>query len=391
MFSVRQFLQNQRNHLPLLYDPSQGLRPLFPVGYVGGISLLKSYVFRYTGSVQTSSCSADFLIGGDGSGRWLFATQLQLGSATSYLVSFVFSVTTGTSAYGFTITVRNSSNWNWITGIDPWIQQNWPSVFAGGIYGYLDDTTEDGVLSDNNAATENGYASLTTLQGAQQTSGDGPAIGEGADSGAAFPNIDLGWPLAEPGLPPSAGSSYIYSVYGPGTYPPGEIDPWANFDTAPLEVSATNGIGSSYFACWPDTSAQTGTTTLHTGTFHQNVIIIFVNNTPDTFLTLVGQDEQTAFAIQPPNTIWPLTAVEWADGFTSSSELTPDTPNGWATYYPFKNGQPPLGDSSKNITLSWKDPSFGSNTITASAPPPYKISSQGGDGSTAVVIYTLSE
>jgi hypothetical protein len=48
-------------------------------------------------------------------------------------------------------------------------------------------------------------------------------------------------------------------------------------------------------------------------------------------------------------------------------------------------------DPSSIVTISWDNPFYGGNSFSGTAPPPYKLSYQGGGGDNAVVVFTLTK
>jgi hypothetical protein len=48
-------------------------------------------------------------------------------------------------------------------------------------------------------------------------------------------------------------------------------------------------------------------------------------------------------------------------------------------------------DPSGIVTINWDNPYAGSNSYSGTAPPPYKISYQGGIGDNAIVVFTFSK
>jgi hypothetical protein len=61
----------KKGHLPEGFQPSQGIRSLFPAIQAGGISitLLQEYLYSHTGQVSTESISVQFQVSADGAGH----------------------------------------------------------------------------------------------------------------------------------------------------------------------------------------------------------------------------------------------------------------------------------------------------------------------------------
>ncbi len=382
MFSLRQFLATNLNHLPTGFDAQLGIRQLFPIGYSGSIGILQRYVFRCTYSYSLEKSAGQWVVGADGDGRWVFAVLINSGDTNwSADLSFIFEYSNDNAGHGFNVAM-NPPGWIWITGVDPWIRDNWPNVFQQSCLGHAVDSFW-GAPSGDNAATANKYSGgLSVLGDAQQTIGSGSILGEEDD-----PDQSTGLGSVDFGLPPSAGSDFYYEEDGGGFYLHGRHDPWTGFDFALLQIS---GLGAGQFSgTAPDSSSLTGTIQINRGVDPRCVVVILLNNTKDTILTLMSSSaEWKSFAIQPPTTILPGTAVEWASQADNAGT------KGTAQYYPSRDGAPPIPNSpeeSESVTFNWDDPFIGKNSYSASVPQPYLVSYQGGDGDTAIVIFNFTE
>jgi len=95
------------------------------------------------------------------------------------------------------------------------------------------------------------------------------------------------------------------------------------------------------------------------------------------------------FAIDPPVDIAPGDELTWlseSDGFLTGTE-------GYVTYWPRffgdDGGIPSPAPADEVIHVWWNNPYVGSNEYRSSAPGPFSLGHQGGDGNNAVVRFTL--
>jgi hypothetical protein len=376
MFSLDNFVSTEKSHLPTGFNPRDGLKTLFPQGYAGSIGELQNYVFRMTNTSAFPSKTAQAIFAADGAGRWLLAGTAQFassdGSADDVQISVTFKYPNTTRGCFIEIDSFNVDNsgsaWAWMTGVDPWIRDNWPDIFAGNCEFY------------------NNIALPLQGQGWQRTWGGGDVLGEGILSGFGPGNVTGG-------LPVSAGSDYWYFPQGGGHYESGTHDPWgARFDYAPLQMGQTSGPGTGVIVgTGPDPSSQMGN--LGEGSVglalgYRTVYAVFLNNTKDTVMTL-----QKGSLTSLPSPIFPLTAVGWSStGGTDFLDIAEGT-QGSAQYYPSKLGTCPVpsqGDTAA-VNFNWNNPYAGSNSYSFNAPPQYLVDYVGGDGDTAVVLFSMSD
>lgn len=392
MFDVGQYLAAEKNHLPLGFNAKNGLRSLFPPGYQGSISILKNYVYR---AESQGVDAAQMVVGADGTGRWVFAALVDFSSTNAIQVSWCFEFSNNKLglAYGFPIYYGTpwdasvTTMWVWCTGVDPWIADNWPQIFAKGCFFNND------AITPVNAGINHGFEDVFPLEGGQQTYGYGPVFGENGlgvaePGGAETPCFRLGNVLN--GLPVSDGSHYYYYPSGGGYYTSGTKDPWSGFDFSPLQISASNGIGAGILA-WagPDPGLQTGTQNTDNG--NSRVVIAVVLNNTDSVLTIPsGSAISTSAAgiiVYPQSPIPPGSTMLFANGESGVGT------QGSVQFYASRLGDPLIDnilDPKKLITLTWDNPYVGGNSYSASCSPPYSVSWLGGDGDTAVIIFNIT-
>jgi hypothetical protein len=142
MWSLKQTLANLAayppdgyNHLPNGFDPSKGIRVLFPPHKSCGISTLKNYVFSFTGSTETpEGNTAQMLIIADGAGRWGIGAVASLDPlAISWAGGFCFNYSNDANGHGYVV---NNANVNAavVNGFnESWILQNWCDAFPAGV------------------------------------------------------------------------------------------------------------------------------------------------------------------------------------------------------------------------------------------------------------------
>ncbi|MBW8877044.1 MAG: Crystal protein ET79 [Acidobacteria bacterium] len=117
----------------------------------------------------------------------------------------------------------------------------------------------------------------------------------------------------------------------------------------------------------------------------RSVLVNFQNQTSQTL-------SRTSFGLQggiwsngpngqmvPPEQIPPHTNVTWE---SESNGLMTGT-QGYANY-------DVAGNSSQTVALTWDDPYAGSDGYTGVCSPPYSLTTIGGQGDNATVVYTLS-
>jgi hypothetical protein len=376
MFDLKTFLTTQKSHLPIGFDPSHGIKPLFPKGYAGSIGILDKYVFRRTSSSTVQGIGVQVLFGADGAGRWLLAAVVGYSDPDSDSVTISVTFTYPNSTDGCSVEIANlagSPCWAWVTGIDPWLNQHWPDILTG-------DCTFNQKIEG-------------ALQGGQDTGGDGNVIGEQVLYGVVHalnggPTNEAGPAnIGFQGLPVSAGSDFWYSPYGGGHYQSGTHDPWSDFDYAPLQVSQTNGVGTGIITgTGPDPSTQTGNLgrDVNFPDDSRVVFAVLLNNTEDTVLSVPNPGPSS---YDLPSPVLPKTAVGW---YTVNTGWLQGT-QGAAQFYPSKLGScpaPALGDTTL-VTFNWDNPYWGDNSYSATAPPQYLVTYEGGAGNVAAVIFQI--
>ena len=165
-------------HLPRAFDPTKGIRMLFPAGEAR-VSWLDRYRFIVTGSKSLSSSSATFQFLADGGGNWLLYVNLS-SNAIRNAVGFVFLYSTDSTGHGITaqldggaeasvIPVTNIGDMSWVaSGVyDSWIAGNWVRLFDAGVSFYLSDATGYNTLPPaTNVATDAGFSGMTYLSDA---------------------------------------------------------------------------------------------------------------------------------------------------------------------------------------------------------------------------------
>ena len=128
-----------KSHLPTNWLPKDGLRSLFPPGYSGSISPLKTYVFSRYCTLATNGygsgpyCAGRFWLMADGQGRWFFGWIY----GDSYVpdgyirqAGFVIKSSIDSQVYGHVdrtspqVLTRSCS-----AGTDEVIAKNWPQMF----------------------------------------------------------------------------------------------------------------------------------------------------------------------------------------------------------------------------------------------------------------------
>jgi hypothetical protein len=198
---------NGYNHLPNGFDPSKGIRSLFPPQKSCGVSALKNYVFSYTGYAQTpEGNSAEMLVMADGAGRWGIGANPSLDPlAISWAGGFVFNYSNDGAGHGYIVNNGNV-NAGVVDGFnEPWILQWWPQAFAEGVFLWIwdKDSTFVSAFSGgsyapvNNAATAanssfNTLDSFTATNSVQLPSSTDNAPGE---DGVEDPFLNNFFPL----------------------------------------------------------------------------------------------------------------------------------------------------------------------------------------------------
>ena len=132
-----------------------------------------------------------------------------------------------------------------------------------------------------------------------------------------------------------------------------------------------------------DPSSQTGLIALNEG-YNRNVIAILLNNTKNVTLSKDSTSEVPSAQLTGfPTPVLPGTAVEWSDAETNL---------GVQGDIRYRGDIPGSVDGiGGEVIVNWDNPYVGANSYSCSAPAPYNISYQGGDGDTAVVIFNLTE
>jgi hypothetical protein len=210
MFSLSKTLQGlaKTNHLPIGFNASQGVRSLLPSGRGNtSIAILKNYLYsQKSQQLAAGDIQATFDVFADGSGRWLYQAviglvQPQNASSGRWGAGFVFAFSTDKLGRGYVKTgdysLVNTEDYVdpfavTLEGFDSWITNHWPELFAQSSFVYLSSATGFVKLPDvANAATDNGFAGLASLQGAKYTSEDkGEVIGNpsgGGGGGSRWP------------------------------------------------------------------------------------------------------------------------------------------------------------------------------------------------------------
>lgn len=383
MFSLKNFLSTEKSHLPIGFDPEHGIRSLFPKD-AGTIKQLEKYVFRKTSSSTVQNNGVQILFGADGDGRWLLGAAVNFADANSPVSVTISATFKVPEAAGCSVEITNGGssayNWAWITGVDPWIRDNWPDIFDG------DCTFNQGIVF--------------ALQGSQVVGGWGNIPGQQNFSGTVVsvngepPNVYGPANISGGGLPVSAGSDYWYYSYGGGYYKSGRHDPWGvGFNYEPLYVDQTSGAGTGVIVgTGPDPSTQTGEVghIVLSGN-SRAVFVVLLNNTEDTVLTIQNPNYSGPYVVGDlPSPILPKTAVAW---YTSNSGFLQGT-QGTVQYYPSKLGScpaPSSNDPTALVTFNWDNPEWGDNAYSLTAPPQFSTGWEGGDGNIGVVIIRIQD
>jgi len=191
MLSLRQTLKNfssfsegfPQGHLPAGFDASKGIRSLFPASVVPvSLSLLSSWVTSSSGTTATSIITGNFTIEADGTGNWFFSVTLKVVGGDSFLeaaAGFVFGFSDDKLGRGF---VGQPSHIGStldtgaaqpqpleVTGSDPWIRNHWSQIISNNpeAFFWVGDSTGFASLPNfADAATDNGFAGFSMLQGA---------------------------------------------------------------------------------------------------------------------------------------------------------------------------------------------------------------------------------
>jgi hypothetical protein len=416
MFSLREFYQDQRDHLPLDFHSGDGVRRLFPAGYSGSISCLKRYLFETHKTATADALNASFVFRADGAGRWLLAGVVDYSSfsnpnsgpynttaANLIELSFAFAHSDTTSGHGYlfctTGPYNNAQQWIWATGQDGWLFDHWFDVFPHGGRLDFESTARDPSnytpatgLPSVNAFTELGFQQVETLGGAQPTCGAGgvPGIpptvwgtGRGAVAG---------------GLPASADSHVTFDAAGHAAYAAGYSDPWWDgFNYSPISTQELYQPGTGTPRLGPDPLLLVGTSSvLESVTGNRVVYVVVLNNTRHTILNLWSASDESQSAdwdadgaVFPPFTIWPAGAGWWST--SNGNDLIGDGTSGSAQYLGNIAGQPPSTEDPLTFTFNWDDPFVGSNSYSAVVPAAYTVTYSGGDGDTAVVIFDVMD
>jgi hypothetical protein len=184
MWSLRSTLQTlaKGGHLPAGFQPSRGLRLLFPLEQSADLSLsvLQKYLYSQTGRVVLEAIATSFCVAADGAGNWLLQGSMTAGTEPGgeeckWGAGFVFRFSRDATGHGFVATGDFNPNtggkpaqMNFVTqGRDPWISANWPDAFAKGNFFYLSDAIGfEGLPDTGNAAKNHGFAALTPLEAA---------------------------------------------------------------------------------------------------------------------------------------------------------------------------------------------------------------------------------
>ena len=162
MWSLKQTLANLAayppdgyNHLPNGFDPAKGIRVLFPSHQSCGVSMLKNFVFSFTGFAETpEGNSAQMLVIADGAGRWGIGAVPSLDPlAVSWAGGFVFNYSNDGNGHGYIV---NNANVNAavVNGFnEPWILQNWCEAFPAGVNLWMWDEDETFVSAFSNPSS----------------------------------------------------------------------------------------------------------------------------------------------------------------------------------------------------------------------------------------------
>jgi len=163
-------------HLPDTFDPSQGLRSLFPSASAIRLSWLAKYLYSIDGVSATQNLSAHFNVRADGAGNWCLRVLIETVGEGRCGSGFVFMFSADGAGHGLVSTGdygdgdSGSDEGVGVSilahGFDPWIQNNWPNIFVESSFLYLSAATGfDKLPPIANAATDNGFSGLTALQG----------------------------------------------------------------------------------------------------------------------------------------------------------------------------------------------------------------------------------
>jgi hypothetical protein len=181
-FSLNQELSSLRSRFPERFPIGSGIRSHFPTGKPTSITALRRFAFRRGPvNLSTGGVSSSATVEADGSGRWIFTVDVSEGFELfnqKWTVAFVFTHSDTDVAHGATISgvlggvlsghdndhqFKNSPS-----GGDPWIKENWPNVFDGGITVSLVDTDEDVLLTLGELALVAGFVTVALLAGGEK-------------------------------------------------------------------------------------------------------------------------------------------------------------------------------------------------------------------------------
>jgi hypothetical protein len=136
-FSLKQTLADISPGLPPGFDPSKGIRSLFPQGS-HSIKELANYHFLYSSSLHAVGITCPFTIDIWGGGKYHFFGTANNGDVfdANYAIGFTFGFSPGGVAKGDyaggTAGAESSDHFDH-SGIDDWVRNNWPQAFASGV------------------------------------------------------------------------------------------------------------------------------------------------------------------------------------------------------------------------------------------------------------------
>ena len=163
-------------HLPDGFDASRGIRSLFPPGKSVGLSSLRRYVYSVEGWAATGELYPTYSVRADGAGNWCLRVLISTTGNGRFGAEVVFAFSTDTQGRGIVATgnygggISGSDDGIGVSvlahGLDPWIRDNWPDMFAQPVFLYISEATGFYKLPPIvRAATDHGFSGLTTLAG----------------------------------------------------------------------------------------------------------------------------------------------------------------------------------------------------------------------------------
>jgi hypothetical protein len=136
-FNLKQTLANISPGLPPGFDPSKGIRSLFPPVWSGSITQLSNYHFSVSDSLHAVGVHCDYTVDVWGGGGWHFFGVLKNEDVINadYSLIWTFNFTKGTEAFGVDenghLVALDSHHFDF-SGNQEWIRNIWPEAFASG-------------------------------------------------------------------------------------------------------------------------------------------------------------------------------------------------------------------------------------------------------------------